>query len=113
MCSRCHEELVKATWLGQNSPSFFLHLCWIQQCRTGHFLPAVLSCDDITVAYLHPLQEFVEMAARQLVEQYPLILGVVLSNISHVSTEIQQVGRSGAFAILAQTGSCCCGHITE
>mmetsp|Transcript_2306 Transcript_2306/g.5914 ORF Transcript_2306/g.5914 Transcript_2306/m.5914 type:complete len:925 (+) Transcript_2306:104-2878(+) len=46
------------------------------------------------------LKEFVEMAAVQLVGQYPAILGVVLANISHPSREIVEVSRQANDALL-------------
>lgn len=59
-------------------------------------------------------QEFVEMAADQLVGQYPVVLGVVLANISHPSREIVEVrGRPScalcASVLCVRLAPLCCG----
>ena len=89
----------------RHHPSLHLQefLIEIHATRTINFV--ALSCilveksgsqDEFTrLTAIKWLKEFVEMASGQLVEQYPAILGVVLSNISHSNKDIQQVGGGG------------------
>ena len=59
--------------------------------------PSPLPQDEHTrLTALRWLKNFVEMGPSQLVEQYPAILGAVLTNISTSSRDVQQVrGRGG------------------
>lgn len=58
--------------------------------------------DDFTrLTAMRWLKEFVVMASGQLVGMYPDILGVVLSNISHPSRDIQAVSHEANTALLA------------
>ena len=68
--------------------------------------PSPLPQDEHTrLTALRWLKNFVEMGPSQLVEQYPAILGAVLTNISTSSRDVQQVrggeGEKGSSALNA------------